>query len=208
MPHDLSALKDAVGASSPVAIELVTAGLSRGLPRPSELRAPASKPGDVLPLRLGRSFLRLSAPAGQYAARRSGGEEPLDAAYPLQHDPHRWRPYRIPGRCPHRRRTEACHQDQRGGGRRYGGGSDPARAPAQRDHRPARRRDHRGPRIRLFRQAKARRRKRRRCHHKRPGAGRSIPIRCCSSATPRFASTATASITTANMPWRKREHPG
>src|ERR1700722_12297941 len=50
MPHDLSALKDAVGASSPVAIEPVTAGPIARLSAPFGMASPASKPGDVLPL--------------------------------------------------------------------------------------------------------------------------------------------------------------
>jgi len=49
MPHDLSALKDAVGASSPVAIELVTAGPVVRLAATFGIASPASKPGDVLP---------------------------------------------------------------------------------------------------------------------------------------------------------------
>src|ERR1700757_3143532 len=49
MPHDLSALKDAVGAASPVAAELVTAGPVARLAAPFGIATPASKPGDVLP---------------------------------------------------------------------------------------------------------------------------------------------------------------
>ncbi|HLI20129.1 MAG TPA: hypothetical protein VKV32_03365, partial [Stellaceae bacterium] len=49
MPHDLSALKDSVGASSPVATELVTAGPVARLAGTFGIAAPASKPGDVLP---------------------------------------------------------------------------------------------------------------------------------------------------------------
>src|SRR6202167_2446758 len=49
MPHDLSALKDAVGASSPVASELVTAGPIARLAATFGIANPASKPGDVLP---------------------------------------------------------------------------------------------------------------------------------------------------------------
>lgn len=49
MPHDLSALKDAVGASSPVAIEPVTAGPVARLAATFGIDNPASKPGDVLP---------------------------------------------------------------------------------------------------------------------------------------------------------------
>jgi 3-methylfumaryl-CoA hydratase len=49
MPHDLSAFKDAVGASSPVAIELVTAGPVARLAATFGIDTPASKPGDVLP---------------------------------------------------------------------------------------------------------------------------------------------------------------
>ncbi len=49
MPHDLSALKDAVGASSPVATELVTAGPVARLAATFGIASPASKPGDVLP---------------------------------------------------------------------------------------------------------------------------------------------------------------
>jgi 3-methylfumaryl-CoA hydratase len=49
MPHDLSALKDAVGAASPVATELVTAGPAARLAATFGIASPASKPGDVLP---------------------------------------------------------------------------------------------------------------------------------------------------------------
>jgi 3-methylfumaryl-CoA hydratase len=49
MPHDLSALKNAVGASSPVASELVTAGSIARLAATFGIASPASKPGDVLP---------------------------------------------------------------------------------------------------------------------------------------------------------------
>jgi 3-methylfumaryl-CoA hydratase len=49
MPHDLSAFKDAVGASSPVASELVTAGPVARLAATFGIDNPASKPGDVLP---------------------------------------------------------------------------------------------------------------------------------------------------------------
>jgi 3-methylfumaryl-CoA hydratase len=49
MPHDLSALKDAVGAASPVATELVTAGPVARLAATFGIASPASKPGDVLP---------------------------------------------------------------------------------------------------------------------------------------------------------------
>jgi 3-methylfumaryl-CoA hydratase len=49
MSHDLSALKDAVGASSPVASELVTAGPVARLAATFGIDNPASKPGDVLP---------------------------------------------------------------------------------------------------------------------------------------------------------------
>ena len=49
MPHDLSALKGAVGASSPVATELVTAGPVARLAATFGIASPASKPGDVLP---------------------------------------------------------------------------------------------------------------------------------------------------------------
>ena len=49
MPHDLSALRDAVGASSPVAGELVTAGPVARLAATFGIASPASKPGDVLP---------------------------------------------------------------------------------------------------------------------------------------------------------------
>ncbi|HWE71764.1 MAG TPA: hypothetical protein VG328_01280 [Stellaceae bacterium] len=49
MPHDLSALKDAVGASSPVANEMVTAGPVARLAATFGIDNPASKPGDVLP---------------------------------------------------------------------------------------------------------------------------------------------------------------
>ena len=49
MPHDLSALKDAVGAASPVATELVTAGPVARLAATFGIASPAAKPGDVLP---------------------------------------------------------------------------------------------------------------------------------------------------------------
>ncbi|HEY3916569.1 MAG TPA: hypothetical protein VGL83_02190 [Stellaceae bacterium] len=49
MPHDLSALKDAVGASSPIATEQVTAGPVARLAATFGIANPASKPGDVLP---------------------------------------------------------------------------------------------------------------------------------------------------------------
>jgi 3-methylfumaryl-CoA hydratase len=49
MAHDLSALKDAVGASSPVATELVTAGPVARLAATFGIANPAPKPGDVLP---------------------------------------------------------------------------------------------------------------------------------------------------------------
>jgi 3-methylfumaryl-CoA hydratase len=49
MPHDLSALKEAAGASSPVATELVTAGPVARLAATFGIDTPASKPGDVLP---------------------------------------------------------------------------------------------------------------------------------------------------------------
>jgi len=49
MPHDLSALKEAVGAASPVATELVTAGPVARLAATFGIASPASKPGDVLP---------------------------------------------------------------------------------------------------------------------------------------------------------------
>ena len=49
MPHDLSALKNAVGAASPVATELVTAGPIARLAATFGIASPASKPGDVLP---------------------------------------------------------------------------------------------------------------------------------------------------------------
>lgn len=49
MPHDLSALKDAVGASSPVATEIATAGPVARLAATFGIANPASKPGDVLP---------------------------------------------------------------------------------------------------------------------------------------------------------------
>jgi 3-methylfumaryl-CoA hydratase len=49
MPHDLSALKDAVGASSPIATELVTAGPIARLAATFGIASPAAKPGDVLP---------------------------------------------------------------------------------------------------------------------------------------------------------------
>ena len=49
MPHDLSAFKDAVGAASPVATELVTAGPVARLAATFGIDNPAPKPGDVLP---------------------------------------------------------------------------------------------------------------------------------------------------------------
>ena len=49
MPHDLSALKDAVGASSPVGTEQLTAGPVARLAATFGVANPASKPGDVLP---------------------------------------------------------------------------------------------------------------------------------------------------------------
>ena len=49
MPHDLSAFKDAIGASSPVATELATAGPVARLAATFGIDNPASKPGDVLP---------------------------------------------------------------------------------------------------------------------------------------------------------------
>jgi 3-methylfumaryl-CoA hydratase len=49
MPHDLSALKAAVGASSPVATEMVTAGPVARLAATFGVDNPAAKPGDVLP---------------------------------------------------------------------------------------------------------------------------------------------------------------
>jgi 3-methylfumaryl-CoA hydratase len=49
MPHDLSAMKDAVGASSPAASEQVTAGPIARLAATFGIASPASKPGDVLP---------------------------------------------------------------------------------------------------------------------------------------------------------------
>jgi 3-methylfumaryl-CoA hydratase len=49
MPHDLSAFKDAIGASSPVATELVTAGPVARLAATFGIDTPAAKPGDVLP---------------------------------------------------------------------------------------------------------------------------------------------------------------
>ena len=49
MSHDLTALKNAVGASSPVASELVTAGPAARLAATFGIANPASKPGDVLP---------------------------------------------------------------------------------------------------------------------------------------------------------------
>jgi len=49
MPHDLSALMDAAGASSPVATEQVTAGPVARLAATFGIDNPASKPGDVLP---------------------------------------------------------------------------------------------------------------------------------------------------------------
>jgi 3-methylfumaryl-CoA hydratase len=49
MPHDLSAFKESVGASSPVATEEVTAGPVARLAATFGIDNPASKPGDVLP---------------------------------------------------------------------------------------------------------------------------------------------------------------
>ena len=49
MSHDLSALKDAVGASSPVSTEQVTAGPVARLAATFGTANPATKPGDVLP---------------------------------------------------------------------------------------------------------------------------------------------------------------
>jgi len=49
MPHELCAVKDAIGASSPVATELVTAGPVARLAATFGIDTPASKPGDVLP---------------------------------------------------------------------------------------------------------------------------------------------------------------
>jgi 3-methylfumaryl-CoA hydratase len=49
MPHDLSALKDSIGASSPVATEQVTPGPVARLAATFGIASPASKPGDVLP---------------------------------------------------------------------------------------------------------------------------------------------------------------
>lgn len=49
MPHDLSALANAVGASSPVATELVTAGPVARLAATFGIANPAPRPGDVLP---------------------------------------------------------------------------------------------------------------------------------------------------------------
>lgn len=49
MSHDLTALKNAVGASSPVASEIVTAGPAARLAATFGIANPASKPGDVLP---------------------------------------------------------------------------------------------------------------------------------------------------------------
>ncbi|HVA13741.1 MAG TPA: hypothetical protein VNF99_10865 [Stellaceae bacterium] len=49
MPHDLSALKSAVGASSPVATEVATAGPVARLAATFGIANPATKPGDVLP---------------------------------------------------------------------------------------------------------------------------------------------------------------
>ena len=49
MPHDLSAFKDAIGASSPVSTEKVTAGPVARLAATFGIDNPASKPGDVLP---------------------------------------------------------------------------------------------------------------------------------------------------------------
>ena len=49
MPHDLSAFNDAIGASSPVATELVTAGPVARLAATFGIDNPASKSGDALP---------------------------------------------------------------------------------------------------------------------------------------------------------------
>jgi 3-methylfumaryl-CoA hydratase len=49
MSHDLTALKNAVGASSPVASEIVTAGPAARLAATFGIANPVSKPGDVLP---------------------------------------------------------------------------------------------------------------------------------------------------------------
>jgi 3-methylfumaryl-CoA hydratase len=49
MPHDLSALKDSTGASSPVATEVATAGPVARLAATFGVAVPASKQGDVLP---------------------------------------------------------------------------------------------------------------------------------------------------------------
>lgn len=49
MPHDLSAVKNAVGASSPVVTEIATTGPVARLAATFGIANPASKPGDVLP---------------------------------------------------------------------------------------------------------------------------------------------------------------
>ncbi len=49
MPHDPSALKNAVGASSPVATEIATTGPVARLAATFGIANPAAKPGDVLP---------------------------------------------------------------------------------------------------------------------------------------------------------------
>jgi len=49
MAYDLSALKDSVGASSPVATELATAGPVARLAATFGVAVPASKPGDAIP---------------------------------------------------------------------------------------------------------------------------------------------------------------
>ncbi len=50
MAYDLSALKDALGASSPVATEIATTGPVARLAATFGVAVPASKPGDVVPL--------------------------------------------------------------------------------------------------------------------------------------------------------------
>jgi 3-methylfumaryl-CoA hydratase len=49
MSHDLTAFKNAVGASSPVASEIVTVGPAARLAATFGIANPAAKPGDVLP---------------------------------------------------------------------------------------------------------------------------------------------------------------
>ncbi len=79
MPHDLSAFKDSVGASSPVATEVVTAGPVARLAATFGIDTPASKPGDVLPPGWADLYFGSLHRPEQHARRRAGGEEQLDA---------------------------------------------------------------------------------------------------------------------------------